>query len=101
MCVTSWGDRCSIGILVAIRSFQIDGRKRSGDVERDAVLLGQHRDGVGADLVGDVAVGGDAVRAHDHRVNLALAHDGARHVVGDQVVGMPSFINSHAVRREP
>ncbi len=69
---------------VAVGSFQVHGGEWRRDVKRDAVLLGQHRHGVGADFVGDVAIGGDAVRAHHHRADLALLHDRARHAVGDQ-----------------
>ena len=36
-----------------------------------------------ADLVGDVAVGRDAVGTDNNRPDLAFAHHGAGHVVGD------------------
>ena len=51
---------------------------RRGDEEGHAVLLGQDRDGVGADLVGDVAIGGDAVGAHDDAADAAGLHEVAR-----------------------
>ena len=70
--------------LVAGRAVQIDGRKRCGDVERDAVAFGEDGDHIRADLIGDVAVCGDAVGADDDGVNAALFHDVAAHVVGDQ-----------------
>ena len=41
---------------------------------------------VGADLVGDVAVGGDAVAADDHGVDLAAADQPGRGAVDDQLV---------------
>jgi hypothetical protein len=53
---------------------------------RNAVVGAGQRLEIGADLVGDVAVGGDAVGADDHRVDLALAHQDAGGVVGDQGV---------------
>ena len=46
--------------------------RRGGDVERDAVGLGQEGDAVGADLVGGVAVGGDAVGADDDQLRRVL-----------------------------
>ena len=67
----------------AVRRVQIDGGERRGDVERNAVLLGQHGDAVGADLVGDVAVGGDAIGADDDQIDLTEPHHRAGHVVGD------------------
>ena len=82
-CVTSVAARCSIGIGVAVGRVDVDGGERSGDVERDAVLLGEDGDRVGADLVGDVAVGGDAVGADDDGLDLALAHQRAGHVVAE------------------
>ncbi len=73
-----------MGILLAGRERQIERRDRSGDVERHIVLLGQHRDRVGADLVRDIAVGRDAVRAHHHAADSAGVQEVAGHVVGDQ-----------------
>src|SRR5207244_2092716 len=64
-------------------SGEIDSGPRGGDVERDAVFLGKNGDGVSTDLIGDVAIGGDAVRADDHRADLAEAHHRASHVVGN------------------
>jgi len=47
----------------------------------------QHGEGVGADLVRDVAIGGYAVGAdHDH-VDLAFAHEVPGHAVGDEGAG--------------
>ena len=40
--------------------------------------------GVGADLVGHIAVGGNAVRPHDGQLNLTLGQEPAGHVVRDQ-----------------
>src|SRR4051794_32260303 len=48
-------DACAIG------GVQIDGAGGGGDVEGDAEMFGEDGDLVGADFVGGVAVGGDAV----------------------------------------
>ena len=53
------------------------------------MLLREDGHRVGPDLVGHVAVGGDAVRPHHHRVDLAPGHQVARHVVGDEGRGDP------------
>ena len=55
------------------------------------MLFGKDRDGVGPNLVGYVAVGGDAVRADHDGANLALAHHRARHVVGNDGGGNVVF----------
>ncbi len=47
------------------------------------MLLGQNRHVVGADLVGEIAVGGNAVRAYHYGLNLAGAHEAGCHVVAD------------------
>src|SRR3990170_3814869 len=59
--------------LVAGGRAGVDRAGRRGDVERDAVLAGKHRQRVGADLVRDVAVGGDAVGADDDGYGQAAA----------------------------
>src|SRR5260370_16393534 len=61
------------------------------DVERDAMLFCQDRYGVGPNLVGNVAIRGNAVRAHDYGADLALLHDRACHVVGDDGGGNTVF----------
>jgi len=48
------------------------------------VLLCEDRKRVGADLVGRVPVGGDAVGPDDDEVDLALGHEEARHAVRDE-----------------
>ena len=65
----------------------VDRRERRRDVERHPVMAGQHGDPIGADLVRGVAVGGDAVGAGDHEVDLAARHHRRRRHVGDQPVG--------------
>src|SRR4029077_1150039 len=65
----------------------VDRRERRGDVEGDLVVVGQDGDGVGADLVGGVAVGRDAVGADHDAVDEALGHQGAGAAVRHQVEG--------------
>ena len=76
--VTSSPARSSIGISVARRRRQVDGRARCDDVERDSVVGGEDGERVGADLVRGVAVGGDPVGAGDDRVDLAAGHHQTR-----------------------
>ncbi len=83
-CVTSRAARCSMGMRCAVGGVGVDGVEGSGDVEGDAVLFGEDGDGVGADLVGGVAVGGDAVCADDDGGDAALRHEVAGHVVADE-----------------
>ena len=72
------------GNVVAVGDGQVNGAGGSGDVEGDAVLMGEHGEGVGANLVGGVAVGGDAVGAGDDARDVALAHQHAGGGVGDE-----------------
>ncbi len=44
----------------------------------------EHGDHIGADLVGDIAVGGYPVGADDDRIDLAAGHQVTGHAVGDQ-----------------
>jgi sugar lactone lactonase YvrE len=78
-------DRASFfdGNLVPSFGGAVDGGPGSGDVKGDAVLFGQNSDRVSADLVGHVAVGGDAVCAHDHGLDAALTHEAGGHVVAE------------------
>src|SRR5215204_4630366 len=71
------------GNLVAGGEREVNGRDGRGDVEGDVMLARQHRHHVGADLVGRVAVGGDAVGSDDDAVYLAPLHHVTGHVVGD------------------
>ena len=64
---------------------QVDGREGRRHVEGHAVLARQHRHRVGADLVGRVAVGGDAVGSHHHVGHQVAAQEVPGHVVGDQL----------------
>ena len=60
----------------------VERRARHGDVERDAVVVGGDRERVGADLVRGVAVGGDAVGADDHGVDVAAREPRRRGALG-------------------
>ena len=72
------------GNIRAAGDVPVDGGERAGDVERDVVAARQHCHHVGADLVGHVAVGRHPVGADDDCVDLAVRHQVAGHVVGDQ-----------------
>jgi hypothetical protein len=72
------------GDLVAGGESQVERGNGSGHVERNAVLMRQHRDGISSNLVGHVAVCGDAVGAHHHASDLAGVQKVSSHVVGDQ-----------------
>ena len=80
------------GNLLASGCAQVHTRPWRRHIERDGVLFGQHGDRIGADLVGHVAIGGNAVGAHDHGANLALAHHCARHIVRDHGGGDAIFV---------
>ncbi len=75
------------GNLIAACEAQIEGRNGSGDIKRNAVFFGQHGDRIGADFVGDIAIGSDAVGAHHDATNSAGMQEVAGHVVGDQSGG--------------
>lgn len=66
------------------RSGEVDGGTGGADVEGDAVVFGEDGDGGCADLVGDIAVGGDAVTADEDGVDPAVFHNGRCHVVAYQ-----------------
>ena len=62
----------------------VDRRAGRGDVERHAVCVRGERLQIGADLVGGVAARGDAVGADDAEIDIAMLHEMAAGVVGDQ-----------------
>src|SRR4029434_4124915 len=62
----------------------VNSRERCSHIKRNMVLFGQHRQAVGTDLVGSIAIGSDAVSAYDDQVNLPGMHEIAGHVVRDQ-----------------
>ena len=45
------------------------------------MLLGEHCDHIGSDLVSHIAVGGDTICADDNCIDLANSHHRAGHVV--------------------
>jgi hypothetical protein len=63
------------GDVIAAGAAHVDGGQGRRDVERDLVFLGEDRHGVGADLVGHVSVGRDAVGSDDDQIDLAPAHE--------------------------
>jgi sugar lactone lactonase YvrE len=75
------------GNLVSGPGSAVDGGPRGGNVKGDAVLFGQDGDRVGADLIGHVAVGGNAVCSHDHGLDAALAHEAGGHVIAEDSGG--------------
>ena len=60
--------------MVARVNVEVDGAGRSGDVEGDVVFLGEDGEGVGANLVGGIAVSGNAVCAGDDAIDIAGLH---------------------------
>lgn len=58
------------------RGGEVYGGGGGADVEGDAVVFGEDGDTGGADLVGNVAVGGDAVAADEYSMDPAVLHDG-------------------------
>ncbi|MOA41671.1 hypothetical protein D3C78_1636540 [compost metagenome] len=64
---------------------------RCGDVEWNAVIVRQYRQAIGANLVGDVTVGSDAIGPDPYGVDLALRHQTGRHGVTNQSVGDTQF----------
>ena len=63
---------------------EVDGGGWGADVEGNAVVLGEDGDARCADLVGDIAVGGNAVTADEDGVDPAVFHNGRCHVVAYQ-----------------
>ena len=61
-----------MGMSSPLAVCEVEGGPGGGDVEGDVVLFGEDGDAVGADLVGDVSVGGDAVGADDDGLDAAL-----------------------------
>src|SRR6266513_2991060 len=67
----------------AVGERDVDGGGGRGAVERYAMVQRQHRERIGADLVREVAVRGNAVGPDDHEIHLRLAHQRSRRAVGD------------------
>ena len=77
----------------------VNGRTGGAYVEGNAVVLGEDGNTRCANLVGDVAVGGDTVTADEDGINPAVFHDGGCHVVtdeGDIHAGGTEFVGSEA-----
>ena len=77
----------------------VNGGGWGADVEGNAVVFGEDGNTRCADLVGDIAVGGDTVTADEDGVNPAVFHDGGCHVVtdeGDIHAGGTEFVGSEA-----
>src|SRR5687768_8350185 len=70
--------------FVSGRAVEVNSRERSGNVERNAVLPRKDRDHIRADLVRNVAICGNSVRADNNRLHLSLFHHVTGHVVGDK-----------------
>src|SRR5260370_19677233 len=69
------------GNVLAVGDGKIKRGDGRGDVEGDVVLLGEDGHLVGADFVGGVAVGGDAVCAGDDGANFSRLQEVAHPVV--------------------
>src|SRR5208337_1035752 len=75
------------GNMLAIGYRKIKGGNRRGNVEGDVIFFGQHGNLIGADLIGGVAVRGDAVRSGNNGADLAGLQEVADHVVRDESEG--------------
>ncbi len=73
--------------VVAVGNGKIEGGNRRGDVEGHIVFFGEHGDLIGADFVGGVAVGGNAVSASDDGAHFSGLQEVAHHIVGDEREG--------------
>jgi hypothetical protein len=69
-------------VAIGQRRIEAGGGRR--DIKGNAMKARQHRQAVGADLVGGVAIGGDAIRADDHRLHQPAGHQAAGHAIGGQ-----------------
>ena len=75
------------GDVVAVGQAQVYGAGGRDTIDRNTVFSGDDGQFIGADLVGDVTVGGDAVCAEDDYVHFAGAHQVTGGIVGNQVHG--------------
>ena len=98
---TSAASRSSISIAGSVRRGHVHSGLRRGHDERDPGPRRGQRQRVGADLVGDVAVGRDPVGADDDRVDQPAGDDRRPGAVDDDPVGTPSSASSTAVIRAP
>src|SRR5712692_11919415 len=72
------------GNVLAVGDGKIEGGDRGGDVEGDVVLFRKHGHLVGADFVGGVPVGDDAVPAGDDGADFSGFEEMPDHIVGDK-----------------
>ena len=70
--------------LIAAGDRHVEGGDGRGDVEGDAVVARERREGVGADFIRHVAVGGDAVGSDDDGVDGAAPHERPRRRIRDE-----------------
>src|SRR5438105_2085627 len=68
------------GNVISIGGREIHCGPWGCNIKWNPMFLRQYRDRVGADLVGDIAIGGYAVGSDDDGADLALFHDGSGHV---------------------
>jgi hypothetical protein len=83
-------DLASVALLdldvLAPRGRRIDGRLRCGDDEGDAGAARGERVSEGSDLVGDIPVRSDPVRAHDDGVDVTADDETRGRAIDDQAV---------------
>src|SRR6266481_272199 len=80
------------GDVLAVGDGKVEGGDGRGDVEGHVVFLGEDGDLVGADFVGGVAVGRDAVGAGDDGVDFSGLEKMADHVVRDERKGDATLV---------
>src|SRR5450759_3169350 len=73
------------GDLGARSNREIEGAQRCRRVERQPVVLGQDRQLVGPNLVGEVTVRGDAIGAYDDLGDHSMRHHKAGHSVSNKM----------------
>src|SRR5215813_8516160 len=81
--------------VAAARGREVDRGHRRGNHERHPVVVREHGEPVGAHLVGDAAVGGNAVRSGQHQVHFPGGHQRRRRGVGQHRVrdaGPPGLV---------
>jgi len=81
-----------MGMWVAVGGWRDRRWKQARRCKGDVVLLGENGHLVGADFVGGIAVGGDAVGAGDDWPQLFPISKVADHVVGDEREGDAAFV---------
>src|SRR5579875_2312603 len=63
--------------------FQINRGPGSCNIERDSMLFGQNGNIVGSNLIGNIAICGDAVGSDNYRLDFTLSHETGGHIVTD------------------